>query len=45
MYLGTAEACTLLAAEGGGLRGVGGEYMGVFREGRRGVMCSTILWV
>jgi hypothetical protein len=21
------------------------EYMGVFREGRRGVRCSTILWV
>ena len=36
MYLGTAEACTLLAAEGGGLRGVESEYMGCIQGGEEG---------
>jgi hypothetical protein len=38
MYLGTAEACALLAAEGGGLRGGGSEYMdGCIQGGEEGV--------
>jgi hypothetical protein len=36
MYLGTAEACTLLAAEGGRLRGVESEYMGCIQGGAEG---------